>query len=190
MGSRISLLVAASVVSVWSLPGIAAEYVQTGDWVFHSKAFAEDGDTIWYSCVASTESVEGTELSLRLEPTADDGFAAGMALANDAWALDEAPVRVRLDVGADHWMLPGQGNAGGIELSWGADPYLLVFLEDLASASFAGLIARDGTTVSQFSLRGSRSAIEAMKACAEEQVERGLAEVLNGAAAGDGANPF
>ena len=66
----------------------------------------------------------------------------------------------------------------------------LIFLEDLASSSFAGLIGGDGATVAQFSLMGSRGAIEAMKACVEAQIGQGLAEMLAAGTGTGGANPF
>ncbi len=190
MGSRFSFLVAATAVAIWSLPVTAAQYEKTGSWVFNSTAFAEDGETMLYGCVASTESVEGTELVLSLEPAADNGVDARMSLTNETWALGAAPVRVRFDIGADHWVLPGQGAGQTVDVAWTGDAALLTFLEDLASSSFAGLTGRDGATVAQFSLKGSRGAIEAMTACVEAQIGQGLAEVLSGSTGPDGTNPF
>ncbi len=187
---RISLWVAASLVALWAQPFLAAEYERTGHWVFHSKAFAEAGDETWVSCVATTESVEGTELSLRLDPAADNAFEAVMTIGNDAWTIAPGAARVRLDIGADHWILPAQGNGGAVEVSWTGDAALLPLLEDLASSSFAGLISRDGAAVSQFSLRGSRGAIEAMKACLEAQIGRGIAEALEAETPASSTTPF
>lgn len=191
MGTRISFLVAATLAAVWSLPVSAAKYEQSGHWVFASKAFAEDGDAMLYDCVASTESAEGTELSLRLAPLPDAGFDASLTLTNAAWALEDGPVRVRLDIGADHWVLPGAGAGQTVSVAWTGDAALITFLEDLASSSFAGLAGRDGASVAQFSLKGSRGAIEAMKSCVEEQIGQGLAEAVAAVAAGaDGTSPF
>jgi len=189
MGSRFSFLVAAMAVAIWSLPVTAAQYEKTGSWVFNSTAFAEDGEAMLYACAASTVSAEGTELSLSLEPAADDGVDARMSLTNDAWALDAAPVRVRFDIGTDHWVLPGQSGGKSVAVIWTGDAALLTFLEDLSSSSFAGLTGRNGATVAQFSLNGSRGAIEAMTACVEAQIGQGLGEVLR-AGSGGAENPF
>lgn len=189
MRFRISFLVAATVAAAGVLPVTAAQYEKTGNWVFDSKAFAEDGDAILYDCVASTVAVEGTELALKVAPGAEGGFDAGLTLTNDAWALDQGPVRVRFDIGADHWVLPGQGDGKSVDVSWTGDAAFLTFIEDLASSSFAGLSGRDGSAIAQFSLTGSRSAIEAMKACGAEQIGQGLADTF-GPAAPDEANPF
>lgn len=189
MGIRFSLLLAASAVAPGTFPAAAAQYEKTGAWVFQSQAVAEDDAGLVYACVAATESADGTELRLQLEPAADGGVDAALALTNAAWALGDVPVRVRLDIGAGHWMLPGQGGADTVEASWSGDAALLVFLEDLASSSFAGVIGRDGAPVAQFSLSGSRGAIEAMKACVEAQVGQGLDAVF-ATGAPDTANPF
>lgn len=189
MMSRISRMAAASLLAVWAAPAIAAEFERSGFWEFQSQAFAEDGDNILYACVASTRSLEETELSLRLEPAADSGFDAAMSLSNPAWELGQQQLSIRLDVGSDRWMLIGQGDGNSATTSWIADSHLLLLLEDLASSSFAMLTARDGSTIAQFSLSGSRKAIEAMKSCIEAQIGQGLAEVVEGEAAG-AANPF
>ena len=162
MISRISLLATASLLVAWT-PALAAEFERSGYWEYQSQAFAVDGDETWNACIASTRSLDETELTLRLEPTADNGVEAMMGLKNDAWDLGQADVSVRLDIGADRWMLPGQGDGNEVDVAWPADPHLLLFLEDLASSSFAVLTARDGSTIAQFSLSGSRKAIEAMK---------------------------
>ena len=112
-----------------------------------------------------------------------------MSLTNAGWELGQQQLSVRLDVGSDHWMLAGQGDGNSVGMSWVADAHLLLFLEDLASSSFAVLTARDGSTIAQFSLSGSRKAIEAMKSCVVAQIGRGLAEVAEDEAAG-AANPF
>jgi len=190
MRTRSSFLLAATLAVAVASPVAAAKFEKSGQWVFTSKAFAEDGDRMLYDCVASTQGVEGTELSLRLEPAPDAGFDASLTVTNGAWALTDGPVRVRFDIGADHWVLPGEGAGQQVSVTWTGDPALLTFLEDLASSSFAGLAGRDGTTVAQFSLKGSRGAIEAMKTCAETQIGQGLGEGLGGGAASDGTNPF
>lgn len=189
MGSRFSLPAALSALALWALPAVAAEYEQSGNWVFNSTAFAADGAATLYACTASTVSAEGTELSLTIEPGVGAGFEARMTLANDDWALGEAPLRVRFDIGADHWVLPGTGAGASVEVDWSGDAGFLTFVEDLASSSFAGLSGRDGAAIAQFSLKGSRGAIEAMKTCAAEQIGQGL-EAGFAPAAADGSNPF
>jgi len=185
--SRIFRLVALSFTLLAGVPAFAAEYHKSGDWVFHSSAFATDGDVTWDACVASTTSMDGTELTLRLEPAAD-GFEAVMGLTNDGWSLGAEAARIRLDIGSGRWMLQGEATGAEARVAWTGDAAILPFLEDFASSSFAVLMARDGATVSQFSLRGSRKAIEAMTSCVEAQIGQGLAEVL--AAAELDGNPF
>jgi hypothetical protein len=187
MDLRISLL-AASLLVGWSGVALGAQYERSGDWVYHSKAFAEDGETTWDACVASTESLDGPEWMLRREPAESGGFHAAMSLGNEDWALGQEAVRVRLDIGADRWVLPGQGEGSDVTVSWTADSALLILLEDFASSSFAVLTGRDGARVAQFSLRGSRKAIEAMKACVEAQIGRGLGDVFEAEATS--TNPF
>ena len=187
---RISVLAAASLAIGWATPAPAAEFERSGFWEFQSQAFAEEGDETWFVCSASTRSLEETELSMRLEPTADNGFEAAMSLSNETWALGRSLLSVRLDIGADRWMLKGQGSGSTVEVAWSPDSHLLLFLEDLASSSFAVLTARDGSTIAQFSLSGSRKAIEAMKGCVESQIGQGLEAVLDAGPASDGANPF
>jgi len=190
MISRILILAAASLVAFGTSPALAAEFERSGYWEYQSKAVAADGDETWYACIASTRSLEETELSLRLDPAADNGFEAGMFLTNEAWDLGQEPLHVRLDIGANRWMLKGQGDGNAVEVSWTGDSYFPLFLEDFASSSFAALTARDGTTIAKFSLSGSRKAIEAMKACVEEQIGQTVAEALKAEPSGDSTNPF
>lgn len=189
MRSGFFILAAASLLSGWSVPAQAAQYARSGAWVFQSTAVAADGDTMLFACMATTTSADGTALGLRLVPEPGGGFDARLSLSNDAWALGDAPARVRFEIGADHWVLPGQGAGRRVEVTWTGDAALLTFIEDLASASFAGLTGGDGAPVAQFSLSGSRSAIEAMKTCAEDQIGTGLGAVFEARAA-DGTNPF
>ncbi len=191
MISRISLLAAASLVAVWTTPATSAEFERSGFWEYQSQAFAVDGDETWNACIASTRSLEETELSLRLDPAPDNAFEAGMSLSNAGWDLGQAQLPVRFDIGADRWMLIGQGDGDTVVIPWVAGSHLLLFLEDLASSSSAALTARDGSTIAQFSLSGSRKAIEAMKSCIESQIGQGLVEAVeDGTSGGDGANPF
>ena len=184
-----SLVAAASIAAVGAAPAVAAQYERSGAWVFQSQAFAADDDGLVYACMATTESADGTALSLRLEPAAGGGVTASMALTNSAWALGDEALRVRFDIGADHWFLPGQGAGDTVETALGRDAAVLEFLEDLASSSFAGVTGRGGARVAQFSLKGSRGAIEAAKACVEAQIGRELAVVF-AAGATTAANPF
>lgn len=188
MGTRVSLLAAVSVAAVGVLPAMAAQYEQSGAWVFNSTAVAADGDTMLYACAASTVSAEGTELTLTIEPDTAGGVEARMTLANSAWSLGEAPLRVRFAIGADRWVLPGTGAGPAVAIDWTGDAGFLDFAEALASSSFAGLNGRDGAQIAQFSLLGSRGAIEAMKACAVEQIGQGLGAVFP--VSSDPANPF
>ncbi len=190
MISRISLMAAASLLAVSAPPALAAEFERSGYWEYQSQAFAANGDETWDACIASTRSLGETELTLRLEPTADNGVEAMMWLKDDAWDLGQKEISVRLDIGADRWVLPGQGDGSEVDVAWTAGAHLLLFLEDLASSSFAVLTARDGSTVAQFSLSGSRKAIEAMKACVEAQIGQGLDDAFASDATVDSANPF
>jgi len=187
MATRVSLLTAA-ILAATALPVPAAQFEQSGSWVFNSTAVAADGDRMLSSCTASTVSAEGTELSLIAEPLVETGFDARMVLTNKAWALGDGPLRVRFDIGADHWVLPGQGAGQAVEISWTGDAGFVTFVEDLASSSFAGLTGRDGAAIAQFSLKGSRGAIEAMKTCVEAQIGQPLGEAF--ATAPGAANPF
>lgn len=189
MGFRFSVLLTTSLIAGGLLPATAAEFEKSGAWVFNSMAVAAVGETMLHACRASTESADGTTLTLSLEPAADGGVAAGMTVANEGWALDDGPVRVGFDIGGRHWVLPGDGDGQTARVAWTGDAALLTFLEGLASASSAGLKGRDGAAISQFSLSGSRSAIEAMRACVEAQIEGGLGAVFEARAA-DASNPF
>lgn len=189
MGFRFSVLLTASLMMGAALPVTAAEFERSGAWVFNSVAVAAEGETMIYACAASTESADGTTLTLLLEPAVGGAVDAGMTVSNKAWALDDGPLRVGFDIGGRNWMLPGEGAGQTAEVSWTGDAALLTFLEGLASASAAGLTGRDGAAISQFSLSGSRSAIEAMKVCVEEQIDGGLGTVFEARAA-DASNPF
>lgn len=185
--SRIPLLLVLS-LAAFSQPVRGAEYERNGAWVFESRAFAEAGDATLDDCIASTGSADGAALSLRLEPADGDGLAARLSLEHAAWALEPGPVRLRVDIGAARWMLAGQGEGTTVAVDWTGDPALVAFLEDLASSSFAGVVGRGGATVAQFSLKGSRGAIEAMKACVERQIGQGLGETFT--AGSDSGAPF
>lgn len=187
---RLSLLAAAVLLVFWSRPVVAAEYERSGDWVFQAQAFAEVGGETLSACSASTKSLDGTELSLRLEPAPDNAFEAGMSLTNESWALGQGQMRVRLDIGADHWVLPAESDGSAVTVDWTGEASLLTFLEDLSSSSFAAVIARDGSTHAQFSLKGSRKAAEAMKTCVEVQIGRGLSQALEAGSPGGAATPF
>ena len=189
MGIRISLLAAVSLAAFGAVPAVAAQYEQSGAWVFNSTAVAADGDTMLFTCTASTVSAEGTELSLTVTPDGAGGVEAGMTLENGAWALGAAPLRVRFVIGAERWVLPGTGAGPAVGIDWTGDAGFLAFAEALASSSFAGLNGRDGAQIAQFSLSGSRGAIEAMKACGAEQIGQGLEAAFAVESAG-GANPF
>lgn len=183
--SRIPLFVALTVAAL-SQPLCAAEYERSGVWVYQSQAFAEIADGTLNACTASTESADGTALVFRLEPEEGGGFSAGLSFENTAWQGGARPVRVRLDIGAARWVLPAEAEGDAVVVTWTGDAALLPFLEDLASSSFARLVGRNGAAVAQFSLTGSRGAIEAMKSCAETQIGQGLEPAIGAGADPDG----
>lgn len=169
-----------------ALPAAAAEYRESGDWVFSSVAVAESGGAMIEACTASTTSADGTELGVTLTPVEPEGFGAEIRLGNEAWDFSGGPVQVRFDIGGTRWMLPGEGTGQKAVLPWAGGGAILSFLEALASSSAAGLVGGDGQALAQFSLRGSRGAIEAVKACVEGQT----GQALEASVAGDAGNPF
>ncbi len=174
---RISRLQALALALTTAMPAVAAEYEKSGDWIYYSNAYALEGEVIRSACMVETRSPNGTELVVRLEP-ATGVFSATMKLSNDGWSLGSDSPQLELRAGVGRWALQGEAEGAALDVSWTGDAALPVLLESLAASSAAILVSPDGNQLAQFSLRGSRKAIEAMKSCAEAQIGQGLEDVL------------
>ena len=139
-------------------------------WHAYRGAIGTDGSDF---CVARTRS-DGTEFLLLLASGETGGWRLQIMFRNAGWGIEPKTVRFKTDLRRTTWRHTGDGHGNVVVSRWGEqefgdEPQMREFLEDIASQRTATLTRADDSVIAEFSLKGSRAAVDALKACAEVQ---------------------
>jgi hypothetical protein len=148
---------------VLAVPAVADDYesrtlLQQGDWVVELIHDTGDG-TLW--CTASTFN----RASQRLGISTFDNGALSVHVMDRSWSLRERDVRFHIQIDRTRWSVNGTASGIGVSVFPDNSSDAARFIEDLAAGYSVVLLNDELRKLADFSLRGSRAALNELMSC-------------------------